>query len=114
MRVTGAGGVVGFGPDAANVRLSYNYRWLAPDLQGSYVGRSLGSCNVLPQLLTNRLERRIVNAGFSLRLPRNLKFFFDLSNLFDEPERTTHFVTGTRISTISNGPFMSFGLNGRY
>lgn len=110
----GPGGLVGFVPDTANVRLSYNYRWLAPYVQWSYVGRTLGSYNVLPQMQTNRLERRIVNVGVSLRLPRNLEFFFDISNLFDEPQRTAHFVSGTRISTIYNGPFVSFGLNGRF
>jgi len=110
----GAGGLVGFVPDTANVRLSYNYRWFAPYVQWSYVGRTLGSYNVLPQLQTDRLERRIVNAGLSVRLPRNVELFLDVSNLFDEPQRTAHFVTGTRISTIYNGPFVSFGLNGRY
>ena len=110
----GPGGLVGFVPDTANVRLSYNYRGLAPYVQWSYVGRTLGSYNVLPQLQTDRLERRIVNTGVSLRLPRNLEFFFDIANLFDEPQRTCHFVSGTRISTIYNGPFVSFGLNGRY
>ncbi|MBM3866948.1 MAG: TonB-dependent receptor [Verrucomicrobia bacterium] len=110
----GAGGLVGFVPDTANVRLSYNYRWLAPYVQWSYVGRTLGSFNVLPQLQTNRLERRIVNVGASVRLPRHVELFLDVSNLFDEPQRTAHFVTGTRISTIYNGPFVSFGLNGRY
>lgn len=110
----GPGGLVGFVPDVANVRVSYNYRWFAPYVQWTYVGTTLGSFNVRPELQTNRLERRIVNAGCSLRMPRNLEFFVDVSNLFDEPQRTAHFVTGTRISTIYNGPFVSFGLNGRY
>ncbi|MBM3856000.1 MAG: hypothetical protein FJ399_23070 [Verrucomicrobia bacterium] len=110
----GTSGLVGFVPDTANVRLSYNYRWLAPYVQWSYVGRTLGSFNVLPQLQTDRLERRIVNVGASVRLPRNLELFLDISNLFDEPQRTAHFVTGTRTITIYNGPFVSFGLNGRY
>ncbi|MBI5689345.1 MAG: TonB-dependent receptor [Verrucomicrobia bacterium] len=110
----GPGGLVGFVPDTANLRLSYNYRWFAPYVQWSYVGRTLGSYNVAPQSQTNRLERRIVNAGLSLRLPRQLEFFFDVANLFDEPQRTAHFVSGTRISTIYNGPFVSFGLNGRF
>jgi len=110
----GAGGLVGFVPDTANVRLSYNYRWFAPYLQWSYTGRTLDVFNVLPQLQSHRLERRIVNAGFSLRLPRQLEFFFDVANLFDEPQRTAHFVSGTRISTIYNGPFVSFGVNGRF
>ena len=34
--------------------------------------------------------------------------------LFDEPQRTTHFVSGHRMSTYYNGPFASFGLNGRF
>jgi TonB-dependent receptor len=110
----GAGGLVGFVPDTANVRVSYNYRWFAPYVQWSYTGRTLEAFNVLPQMQTTRLERRVVNVGFSLRLPRNLEFFFDASNLFDEPQRTAHFVSGTRVSTIYNGPFISFGLNGRF
>jgi len=36
----------------------------------------------------------VANAGFSLRLPRNLEFFFDVSNLFDEPQRIVQFGTG--------------------
>lgn len=110
----GAGGLVGFVPDTANARLSYKYRWFAPYVQWSYVGRSLGNVAASPQLQSHRLERRVVNAGFSLRLPRNLEFFFDVANLFDEPQRTTHFVSGDRMSTYYNGPFVSFGLNGRY
>ncbi|MSU50718.1 MAG: TonB-dependent receptor [Opitutus sp.] len=111
----GAGGsLVGFVPDTANARLSYNYRRFAPYVQWSYVGRTFDAFNLVPQLQTYRLERRVVNAGFSLRLPRNLEFFFDVSNLFDEPQRSTHFVSGSRISTYYNGPFVSFGLNGRY
>lgn len=110
----GAGGLVGFVPDTANVRLSYKYNWFAPYMQWSYTGQTLDVFNVAPQLQSHRLERRIVNAGFSVRLPRNLEFFFDASNLFDEPQRTAHFVSGTRMSTIYNGPFLSFGLSGRF
>jgi TonB-dependent receptor len=110
----GPGGLVGFVPHTANVRLSYNYRWFAPYVQWSYVGRTLDVYNVLPQLQSQRLERRLVNAGFSIRLPRQLELFFDIANAFDEPQRTVHFVSGTRMSTIYNGPFLSFGLNGRY
>ena len=110
----GSAGLVGFVPDTANVRLSYNYRWFAPYVQWSYVGRSLGNFDVLPQLMSERLERRVVNTGFSLKLPRNLEFFFDVANLFDEPQRTTHYVSGTRMSTYYNGTFVSFGINGRY
>jgi iron complex outermembrane recepter protein len=110
----GAGGLVGFVPDTANMRASYNYRWFAPYVQWSYTGKTLDSFNAIPQMQTNRLERRLVNAGFSLRLPRNLEFFFDASNVFDEPQRTAHFVSGTRVSTIYNGPFISFGVNGRF
>lgn len=110
----GPGGLVGFVPDTANVRLSYNYRWIAPYVQWSYTGPTLDVFNALPQLQSNRLERRVVNVGFSVRFPRNLEFFFDASNVFDEPQRTAHFVSGTRMSTIYNGPFLSFGLNGRF
>jgi TonB-dependent receptor len=110
----GPSGLVGFVPDTANVRLGYKYRWLAPYIQWSYVGRSLGNFNAAPQLQSHRLERRVVNAGFSLRLPRNLEFFLDAANLFDEPQRTTHFVSGHRLSTYYNGAFVSFGLNGRF
>lgn len=110
----GASGLVGFVPDTANARLSYKYRWLAPYVQWSYVGRSLGSYNVQPQQQTHRLERRVVNAGFSIRMPRGLEFFFDVANLFDEPQRTTHYLSGNRLSTYYNGPFVSFGLNGRF
>lgn len=110
----GTTGLVGFVPDAANVRLSYKYQWFAPYVQWSYTGRSLGNFAAEPQLQSHRLERRIANAGFSLRLPRNLEFFFDAANLFDESQRTTHYVSGNRLSTYYNGPFVSFGLNGRW
>lgn len=110
----GSNGLVGFVPHTANARLSYKYRWFAPYVQWSYVGRSLGNFDAQPQLQTHRLERRIVNAGFSLKFPRQLEFFFDIANLFDEPQRTTHFVSGTRLSTYYNGAFVSFGLNGRF
>jgi TonB-dependent receptor len=110
----GSTGLVGFVPHTANVRLSYKYQWFAPYVQWSYVGRSLGNVGASPQLQSHRLERRVVNTGFSLRLPRNLEFFFDVANLFDEPQRTTHFVSGHRMSTYYNGPFASFGLNGRF
>lgn len=110
----GTGGLVGFVPDTANVRLSYKYEWFAPYVQWSYVGRSLGTYNVLPQLRIDRLERRIVNVGFSVRLPRNIEFFFDVSNLFDESQRTVHYVSGDRLSTYYNGPFVSFGFKGRF
>lgn len=110
----GAGGLVGFVPDTANARLSYKYRRFAPYVQWSYVGRNLAAFDVLPQLQSYRLERRIVNVGFSVQLPRQLEFFFDVSNLFDEPQRLTHFVSRSRMRTIYNGPFVSFGLNGRF
>ncbi|MBL9212089.1 MAG: TonB-dependent receptor [Opitutaceae bacterium] len=110
----GTSGLVGFVPDTANVRLGYKYRWFAPYVQWSYVGRSLGNFAAEPQLQSHRLERRVVNAGFSLRLPRNLEFFLDVANLFDEPQRTTHFVSSDRLSTYYNGAFVSFGLNGRF
>jgi TonB-dependent receptor len=110
----GTTGLVGFVPDTANVRLGYKYQWFAPYVQWSYVGRSLGNFAAEPQLQSHRLERRVVNVGFSLRLPRNLEFFFDAANLLDEPQRTTHYVSGHRMSTYYNGPFISFGVNGRY
>lgn len=110
----GAGGLVGFVPDTANARLSYKYLWFAPYVQWSYVGKSLGSVSAQPQMQSHRLERRVVNAGFSLRFPRNIECFFDVANLFDEPQRTTHYLSGNRMSTYYNGPFVSFGVSGRY
>lgn len=110
----GAGGLAGFVPHTANARLSYKYTWFAPYVQWSYVGRNLNAFHATPQLQTDRLERRIVNTGFSLRLPRSLEFFFDISNLFDEPQRFVQSNTGVRNRTIANGPFVSFGINGRF
>ncbi|MBI5691329.1 MAG: TonB-dependent receptor [Verrucomicrobia bacterium] len=110
----GTTGLVGFVPDTANARIGYKYQWFAPYVQWTYTGRSLGNFATDPQLQSHRLERRIVNVGFSVRLPRNLEFFFDAANLFDEPQRTTHYVSGNRMSTYYNGPFVSFGISGRY
>ncbi len=110
----GVGGLAGFVPHTANVRLSYKYNWIAPYVQWSYVGRNLQSFNATPQLQTDRLERRVANVGFSLKLPRHLEFFFDVSNLFDEPQRIVQSATGTRTQTIYSGPYVSFGINGRY
>ena len=107
-------GLAGFVPHTANARLSYKYGWFAPYAQWSYVGRNLNSFGTAPQLATDRLERRIVNAGFSLKLPRNLEFYFDISNLFDESQRFVQSNNGVRNRTIVNGPFVSFGVNGRF
>jgi len=110
----GTTGLAGFVPHTANARLSYKYGWFAPYAQWSYVGRNLNSFGTAPQLATDRLERRIVNAGFSLKLPRNLEFYFDISNLFDESQRFVQSNNGVRNRTIVNGPFVSFGVNGRF
>ena len=110
----GPGGLVGFVPHTANVRIGYTYGRFGPYVQWTYTGRTLDAYNVLPQLQTERLERRIANAGFTLRFPPRLELFFDVANVFDEPQRTVHFVSGTRVSTIYNGPFVSFGANGRF
>jgi hypothetical protein len=37
-----------------------------------------------------------------------------VAKLCDEPRRTTHFVSGDRLSTYCNGAFVSFGLGGRF
>ncbi|MBI5768491.1 MAG: TonB-dependent receptor [Verrucomicrobia bacterium] len=110
----GTNGLEGFVPNTANVRLSYKYRWFAPYVQWSHTDRCLNAYSPTPQLQTDRLARRVANAGFSLRLPRGLEFFFDVSNLFDEPQRVVQTTSGARTRTIYNGPFVSFGVNGRY
>ena len=61
-----------------------------------------------------QFKRTIWNVGAAYQLNPRLSLTLDVSNLFNEPQRTYRGFTDRMSGTIINGTSLTFGVNGRF
>jgi TonB-dependent receptor len=113
----GAGGsaaLTSFIPNTANIRLSFKLHRFYAFVQWAYMDRYLATYDSNPQRRVDVLERSLLNVGVSFKLGRHATLAVTANNILDAPQRQAHHVTGHRLTTIYNGPFVTVGLNGRF
>ncbi len=106
--------LTGFIPRTANIRLSFKLNRLYAFVQWSGMDRYLATYDVNPQRRISVLKRSVFNVGASIKLGRFATLSATASNILDEPQRRVHHVSGARLSTTYNGPFVTVALNGRF
>jgi TonB-dependent receptor len=106
--------VAGFIPRTGNASLTYNrgaYRFSAVL---NYTGDYLGTFSATPQRNIYRAERTIVNFGLGYQWKPAVSFFLDLTNAFNEPQRTYIGYESRVQRVIYTGQAVVFGVNGRF
>lgn len=106
--------VAGFIPRTGNASLSYSrgrFRW---NLLYNYTGNYLNTFSATPQRNIYRAERELVNAGVSYQWRPDVSFFLDVSNVFNEPQRTYIGYEDRLQRIIYVGQAVTFGINGRF
>jgi hypothetical protein len=76
--------------------------------------RYLATYDENPQRRIDVLDRSVFNVGVSFKLGRHATLAVTANNILDDPQRRVHHVTGDRLTTIYNGPFVTVGLNGKF
>jgi hypothetical protein len=64
--------------------------------------------------LRYRAARTLVNVGTTLTLRPGTEFFFNIENLFDEPQQWYRYKPSRRQGTNFNGVGVFFGVDGRF
>ena len=105
--------IAGFNPKNANVGLSYIRNKVTFRAQLNYRGRYLLTFNANESRLVYARSRTTVGIKTSYRINRNFDVYFDVVNLFSEPDREREF-TGGRPQVYSMLlPQFFFGINAR-
>ena len=105
--------VPGFNPFVANAGISYIRNRLTVRVQYNYTGRFLTSYNVRQSLLLYNSMRRTVDLKTRYSLSRHFDVYFDVSNVFDEPDTASEYYAGRPRAIKVMSPLLSFGLNAR-
>ena len=106
--------VAGFIPRTGNASLSYSRGRFNWSLLYNYTGNYLNTFSTTPQRNIYRAERELVNAGVSYSWRPNVSFFLDVTNLFNEPQRTYIGYEDRLQRIIHVGQAVTFGINGRF
>ncbi len=103
--------VPGFNPFIANAGISYIRNRLTLRFQYNYTNRYLISYNQRQSLLQYTSMRRTLDIKTRYNFSRNLDFYLDISNVFNEPDSATEFFGGRARSIKHMSPLVSFGAN---
>jgi iron complex outermembrane receptor protein len=106
--------VAGFIPRTGNAGITYSrgrYRFSA---QLNYTGNYLNTFNVAQHRNIYRHERTIVNFGAGYQWKPAVSFFLDLTNAFNEPQKTYIGYENRTQRVIHTGQAVVFGINGRF
>ena len=106
--------VAGFIPRTGNAGLNYSrgkYRFSA---QLNYTGNYLNTFSTTPQRNIYRAERTIVNLGAGYQWKPAVAFFLDVTNIFNEPQKTYIGDESRQQRLIRTGQAVVFGVNGRF
>jgi len=105
--------IAGFNPLNANAGISYIRNKVTFRVQLNYRDRYLLTFNTNESRLVYARARTTVGVKTAYRLSRRFEFYFDVVNLFSEPDREREF-TGGRPQVYSMLlPQLFFGINGR-
>ena len=108
------GQVAGFVPQSGNAGFTYKYRRAGIRVSANYTGENLTDFSTTEALLRYRTARTLVNVGTTLTLRPGTEFFFNVENLFDEPQQWYRYKPSRRQGTNFNGVGVFFGVDGRF
>ncbi len=112
-RVTGQ--VPGFVPRTANASLTWRYRAFSTRVLANYASTFLQAYNATaPGRNLYRLDRTLINVGFSYQLRPTLGVTLDIDNLNNVPQRRYRGVSDNREYYNYPGTTLTVGLNGRF
>jgi TonB-dependent receptor len=106
--------VAGFIPRTGNAGVNYSLRKFRFNVLLNYTGEYLATFSATPQRNIYREERTIVNTGISYEWRPSLSFFCDVSNIFNEPQRTYIGLPSRPQRVIYTGQALTFGISGRF
>ena len=107
--------VPGFIPRTANASLSWRYRKFSTRVLYNHVGSYITSYNATsPGYSAYRFAYRTVNLGVTWQLRPAVQLTADVSNVFNEPQRSYRGFSDRMSGTVINGTSLSFGVNGRF
>ncbi|HWL16509.1 MAG TPA: TonB-dependent receptor [Opitutus sp.] len=106
--------IAGFVPRTGNAGLSWKHGRFGLSGSINYTGDYLSNYSADPSRLRYRYERSIVNFGFTYNLNRQLNFFVDLQNAFNEPISYYRYRESQVERITTAGTTMLFGVTGRF
>jgi iron complex outermembrane receptor protein len=109
------GQVPGFVPRTANASLTWRYRAFSTRLLLNYAGTFLQAYNATSAARNlYRLERKLINLGFSYQVRPSLNLTLDVDNLTNVPQRRYRGVPDNLEYFNYPGTTITVGLNGRF
>jgi len=108
------GQVAGFVPKSGNAGFTYKYRRLGVRVSANYTGENLTDFSATEALLRYRTARTLVNVGTAFQIRPGTEFFFNVENIFDEPQQWYRYKPSRRQGTNFNGVGIFFGVDGRF
>jgi iron complex outermembrane recepter protein len=112
----GTGQIAGFVPRTGNASLNWKYRRFGARLLINYAGEFLQNFGGLATPTRNvwRMERTLVNLGFSYQLRPWLNVTLDIDNLTNEPQRRYRYIESQMEYFNYPGTGITVGFNGRF
>jgi iron complex outermembrane recepter protein len=110
----GTGQVAGFVPRTANASLNWRYRSFSTRVLVNYANTFLQTYNVNPARNVFRLERKLINVGFSYQLRPNLNVTLDIDNLTNVPQKRYRGIRNQIEYYNYPGTTFTVGFNGRF
>jgi TonB-dependent receptor len=108
------GQVAGFVPRTANASLTWRYRRFSTRLLVNYAGTFLQTYNANAARNLYRLERKLINLGFSYQVRSWLNLTLDIDNLTNVGQRRYRGVPDNREYYNYPGTTITAGFNGRF
>jgi TonB-dependent receptor len=109
------GEVPGFVPRTANASLNWRYRGFSTRVLVNFAGTFLQAYNATsPARNLYRMDRTLINLGFSYQYSPGLNFTVDIDNLTNVPQRRYRGVQDNMEYFNYPGTTITVGLNGRF
>jgi iron complex outermembrane recepter protein len=107
------GQVAGFVPRTGNASLSWRYRGFSTRLLVNYASTYLQGFNANPARTLYRLERKLINLGFSYQLRPSLNLTLDIDNLTNVPQKRYRGIPDQMEYYNYPGTTITVGVSGR-
>jgi iron complex outermembrane recepter protein len=111
--LTSTNEIPGFNPFIANAGISYIRGRATVRLQYNYTDRYLRSFSANASRLQYNIPRRTVDLRTRFSLTRRADVYFDVANIFNEPDSGSVFFANRPRQIKRMSPLLSFGLNTR-
>jgi TonB-dependent receptor len=106
--------VAGFIPRSTNLSLVYKYRAISANVLFNRTGSYLQTASTSPGRVVFRDERTTVNVGLAWQPRSVVTVFCNVTNLFNEPQRTYRYIQDQMERMLISGTTLTFGLSGRF